>query len=55
MSDGIPQHDGLLPIVETPDWAECRNCGGQVWIRIWDKGIDSEVGCADCDNKDIYR
>jgi hypothetical protein len=55
MSDGIPQHDNPLPIVETPDWAECEDCGGQVWIRIWGEGIDSETGCAECDNKEIYR
>ncbi len=55
MSDGIPQHDGPLPIVVTPDWAKCSDCGGQVWVRIWGEGIDSEMGCAECDNKEIYR
>jgi hypothetical protein len=56
MTDGIPEpSEGAYHIVKAPDWAECSECGGQVWVRVWGEGIDSEVGCADCDNKEIYR
>lgn len=56
MTDGIPEpSDGARYIVETPDWAQCSDCGGQLWFRVWGEGIDSEAGCADCDNKEIYR
>jgi len=55
MSDNIPQYDSPLPIVEVPDWAECADCGGQVWVRIWGEGIDSEMSCANCSNGEIYR
>lgn len=52
---GIPEpSEGARYIVEVPDWGECE-CGGQLWIRVWGEGIDSEVGCAECDNKEIYR
>jgi hypothetical protein len=50
----IPESDAPLPMIETPDWAECE-CGGQLWIQVWGEGVDSSVGCAECDNKEIYR
>jgi len=54
MSDGIPDRPEY-GLVEAPDWAECADCGGQVYILIWGEGVDSHMACADCDNKEIYR
>jgi len=49
----IPEPEGY-ELIDSPDWASCE-CGGLVIIRVWGEGIDSEVWCQDCDNKDIYR
>lgn len=50
----IPEPEGY-ELIEAPEWAECSDCGGQVIIRVWGEGVDSEVWCQDCDNKNIYR
>lgn len=51
----IPDAQGS-EIIEAPEWASCE-CGGDVVIRVWGMGIDSEVWCSngDCSNKEIYR
>jgi hypothetical protein len=40
---------------ESPDFAICADCGGQLSITVWGEGIDSHVTCQNCDNKEIYR
>lgn len=42
-------------LVEAPDWAMCKDCGGQLYILMWGEGIDSHMACTDCENKEIYR
>jgi hypothetical protein len=54
MNDDIPDPEGF-ELIDSPAWASCDDCGGTVVVRVWGEGVDSEVWCADCENKDIYR
>lgn len=42
-------------IEKLPPFATCGDCDSQLQIRVWGEGVDSEIECTECDNKEIYR